>query len=329
MGPVKAAILGTGSYLPEKILTNADLTKIVDTSDEWITTRTGIKERHVAAENQTTSDLAVEAARRALDASGLKPADLDLILVATISPDTPTPSTACYVQAKLGAPQSAAFDLSAACSGFVYGLSVAKAFVESDQAKYVLVVGAEKLTAFVDWSDRATCVLFGDGAGAAVVGPCLNGRGEILSVHLSADGTQAELLRIPGGGSRCPTSAQSLANKQQYLKMAGKEVYKIAVKVMTDACQNALRRAGITLDQTALLIPHQANLRIIEAVRDRLDLPEEKVFVNIDRVGNTSAASVAIALDEAVRTNRLKPGDPVMLVAFGAGLTLAASVIRW
>jgi 3-oxoacyl-[acyl-carrier-protein] synthase-3 len=201
--------------------------------------------------------------------------------------------------------------------------------VESGQARHVLVIGAEKLTAFVDWTDRTTCVLFGDGAGAAVVGPSRNGRGEILSVHLSADGTQAELLRIPGGGSRCPTTAQTVLDRQQYLKMAGKEVYKIAVKVMTDACQGALKRAGLTMDQCALLIPHQANMRIIVAVRERLELPEEKVFVNIERVGNTSAASVAIALDEAVRSGRLKQGDPILMVAFGAGLTLAASVIRW
>ncbi len=326
---VTAGILGTGSYLPERVLTNADLEKMVDTSDEWIITRTGIKSRHIAAEGQTTSDMAVEAGRRALKSAGLTVADLDLILVTTITPDMPTPSTACFVQSKLGAPQAAAMDLSAACSGFVYGITTAKAFIESGIYKHVLVCGAEKLSAFTDWKDRATCVLFGDGAGAVVLGPSKEGRGEVLSTYLWANGNDAELLKIPGGGSRCPVSPASIEAGQHYLKMAGKEVFKIAVKVMGDAVAEALKGAGLTLADVSLLLPHQANLRIVQAVGDRLGLPPEKVFVNLDKVGNTSAASIAIGLDEVHAAGRLKKGDIVVLVAFGAGLTLASAVIRW
>lgn len=326
---IKAGFLGTGSYLPDKIMTNKDLEKIVETSDEWIVTRTGIKERRVAAEGQFTSDMAAEAGKKALAAAGLKPSDLDLILVATITPDMPTPATACFVQSKLGAPQAAAFDVSAACSGFVYGLSIAKAFVESGVYKNILLIGAEKLTTFIDWKDRGTCVLFGDGAGAAIIGPIRDGNHEILSTYMSANGNEADLLKIPGGGCRMPSSLHTVEQRLHTLKMEGKEIFKIAVRVMSEAALEAMKRAGITLDQVSLLIAHQANGRIIQAIGERLEIPSEKVFMNLDRVGNTSAASVGIALDEAVSTGRIKKGDYVVLVAFGAGTTLASSVVRW
>ncbi len=326
---IHAGFLGTGSYLPEKILTNHDMEKIVETSDEWIVTRTGIKERHIAAEGQTTSDMAAEAAKQALQDAGLKASDLDLIIVATITPDTPTPATACWVQCKLGAFQAAAFDLSAACSGFVYGLTVAKAFVESGMYKRILLIGAEKLTAFVDWKDRGTCVLFGDGAGAAVIGPVPEGQREILSSFMAANGREAELLKIPGGGCRFPPTAETLGQKLHTLKMEGKEIFKTAVKVMSEAAVEAARRAGLTLQDISLIIPHQANIRIIQAIGERLEVPAEKMFVNLDKVGNTSAASVIIALDEAVKAGTIKKGDTLALVAFGAGTTLASCAVRW
>lgn len=326
---IRAGFLGTGSYLPEKKMTNQDIEKIVETSDEWIVTRTGIKERRVAAEGQLTSDMAAEAGKKALEAAGLKPTDLDLIIVATITPDTPTPSTACWVQSKLGAPQAAAFDLSAACSGFVYGLTVAKAFVESGTYRHVLLVGAEKLTAFIDWKDRATCVLFGDGAGAAVIGPVSEGGHEILSTFMSANGKDAELLKIPGGGCRFPSSAASIEQRLHTLKMEGKEIFKIAVKVMSEAVLEAAKRAGLKLEDVSVIVPHQANLRIIQAIGERLGLEPGKLFVNLDRVGNTSAASVAIAMDEVVRTGKIQKGQILVFVAFGAGTTLASAAVRW
>ena len=326
---LKAAILGTGSYLPEKVLTNQDMEKIVETTDEWIVTRTGIKERRIAAENQATSDLATEAARAALEKAKLKPSDLDLILVATISPDMPTPSTACLVQSKLGALQAAAFDLSAACSGFVYGLAVAKAFIESGVYRHVLLIGAEKLSTFIDWKDRTTCVLFGDGAGAVVLGPSEGGRGEVLSTFLAANGGEADLLKIPGGGSQNPVSSTSIEKGMHYLKMQGKEIFKIGVKVMADAALKVIQSEGLTLDQVSLVILHQANLRIMTAVAERLGLPPEKLYVNVDKIGNTSAASIVLALDEAVQKGRIHPGDYVVLSAVGAGTTYAAALIRW
>lgn len=326
---IEAAILGTGSYLPEKVLTNADLEKLVDTSDEWITTRTGIKERHVAAPEQATSDLALEAAKKALASAGLQPTDIDLILVATLSPDTLTPSASCYLQGKLGATHAAAMDLSAACSGFIYGLGVAKAFVSSGQYRHILLVGAEKLTAYVDWTDRTTCVLFGDGAGAVVVGPAKDGRGVIDTTYLSANGNESKLISIPAGGSRLPASAQTVADRLHFLKMGGRETYKCAVTYMPAAVMEVLKRSGTDVSEVDLVIPHQANLRIIEAVRERLNLPEEKVFVNVDKTANTSAATIGIGLDEVARSGRLKPGNKVVLVAFGAGLTVASALIRW
>jgi 3-oxoacyl-[acyl-carrier-protein] synthase-3 len=326
---IEAAILGTGSYLPEKVLTNADLEKMVDTNDEWITTRTGIKERHIASDEQATSDLATEAGRKAIEAAGLKPTDIDLILVATFTADTPTPAASCYVQRKLGATKAAAMDLSAACSGFIYGLGVARAFVVSETYKHVLLIGADKLSSVVNWKDRSTCVLFGDGAGAVVVGPAKDGRGIVSPAFLSASGTETFVLGVLAGGSRLPTSEKTVAEGLQFLKMEGRETYKAAVKWMPDAVFEALRLAKMDLSDVALVIPHQANLRIIEAIRDRLKLTPDKMFVNIDRTGNTSAASIGIAFDEAVRSGRIKKGDPVVLVAFGAGLTVASVVIRW
>jgi 3-oxoacyl-[acyl-carrier-protein] synthase-3 len=326
---IRAGILGTGSYVPPKVLTNKDLEKLVDTTDEWIVTRTGIRERHQAEADVFTSDLAVEASKRALESAGLSAKDLDLILLGTITPDMPTPSTACFVQSKLGATQAAAFDISAACSGFVYGLSVARAFVESGLYKRVLLIGAEKLTTFIDWKDRTTCVLFGDGAGAVVIGEVPEGKRQILSTYMAANGDEADLLKIPGGGCRFPSSLQTIEQRLHALKMEGKEIFKIGVRVMSEATKKAVQMAGLTLDQVSLVIPHQANIRIVDAIRERLEVPTEKVFVNLDKVGNTSAASVGIALDEAVRSGRLKEGQYVVFVAFGAGTTLASAVVKW
>lgn len=324
----KAGILGIGSYLPERRLTNADLEKSVDTSDEWIVQRTGIRERRIAAENQATSDLGLEAARRALADAGLAVTDIDLIVVATATPDTLTPSTACWLQAKLGASRCPAFDLSAACSGFLYGLSLCKAFVESGAYRNILLVGAEKLSAFTDWTDRSTCVLFGDAAGAVVIGPT-QGKGEILSTVLSANGGDAELLNIPAGGTRCPASAETVARRDHTLRMEGREIFKIAVRMMADLAAKAVTLAGLTVDQVDWLIPHQANLRIIATTAEKLEIPMEKVFLNVERMGNTSAASIIVALDEAVREGKVRRGQNVCMAAFGAGTTVAAAVMRW
>jgi 3-oxoacyl-[acyl-carrier-protein] synthase III len=254
---------------------------------------------------------------------------LDLIIVATITPDTPTPATACWVQSKLGAPQAAAFDLSAACSGFVYGLTVARAFIESGAYKHILLIGAEKLTAFIDWKDRSTCVLFGDGAGAAIIGPVAEGHHEILSSYMAANGKEADLLKIPGGGCRFPSSKETIEQSLHTLKMEGKEIFKTAVKVMSEATLEAAHRAHLQLEDISSIIPHQANIRIIRAIGERLKVAPEKLFINLDKVGNTSAASVIIALDEAVKTGKVKKGNIIALVAFGAGTTLASSVVRW
>ncbi len=320
-------ILGTGSYLPSRVLSNFDLEKMVETSDEWIRTRTGIRERRLAAGGEFTSDMAVAAARRALEASGTRPEDLDMIVNATITPDMPWPSTACLIQEKLGAAKAFAFDVSAACSGFLYGLTTAHNFILSGTASRALVLGAEKLSSIIDWKDRNTCVLFGDGAGAAVLGP--SERRRVLSVHLGSDGGAAELLCMPGGGSRRPTSPETLAGGLHFLKMEGKEVFKFAVKAMAAAAEEAIAKAGLKPSDIRLLIPHQANIRIVEATAKRLELPMEKVFVNLDKYGNTSAASVGIALDEVEAQGLLKPGDKVALVAFGAGLTWASVILEW
>ena len=320
-------ILGLGFYLPSKILTNADIEKIVETSDEWIRTRTGISQRRIAADDQNTSDLATEAAKNALADAGLKPTDIDLILVATMTPDMPCPSPACMVQAKLGAPQAAAADISAACSGFVYGLVTGQQFIASGTYKHVLVIGAEILSRFVDWKDRGTCVLFGDGAGAAVLGPTTQGK--ILSTYLGADGSKVDLLKVPGGGVAHPATHASVDAREHFLKMNGTEVFKNAVKGMSDAGLKAIERAGIRPEQIACVVPHQANIRIIQAVIDRAGIPLEKVYLNVERYGNMSAASTVVALCEAVKEGRIKKGDYVLLVAFGAGLTWGSAVLQW
>jgi len=321
-------IVGTGSYVPERVLTNADLEKMVDTTDEWITTRTGIKERHIAAPEQCTSDMAVEAARRAIKQAGVSEKDIDLIICATCTPDTIFPATACLVQQKIGAKRAAAFDMEAACSGFLYGLEIGQQFVTSGTCNTVLVIGAEKLSTIVDWEDRNTCVLFGDGAGAVI----LQSRGEdhgILTTCMGADGSLADLLLIPGGGARHPASKESLSSKMHCIKMSGREVFKNAVVAMQTAAEEALRRCNLTMTDIKCIIPHQANLRIIQALADRLDAPMDKVYVNLNRYGNVSAASVPIALDEAAREGRFQRGDLILLVVFGGGLTWASCVIQW
>lgn len=327
--PIKAGILGIGSYLPERRLTNADLSKMVETSDEWIVQRTGIRERRIAAEGESTSDLGTEAARKALVNADLKPEDLDLIVVATATPDHQFPSTACWIQKKLGAGRCPAFDMQAACSGFIYGLELCRALVERGFYQRILLVGSEKLTSVTDWTDRGTCVLFGDAAGAVVIGPSGEGRGEILSTHLSANGGDADLLKVPAGGARMPATAETVAQGMHFLKMEGREVFKIAVKVMPESAFLALNKAGLTVKDVDWLVPHQANLRIIQTTAERLGIPMEKVLVNVDRLGNTSAASIIIALDQAQAEGRLKAGQKVVMAAFGSGTTVGAAVVRW
>lgn len=324
---MKACIVGTGSYAPARILTNEDLERMVATSDEWIRERTGIRERRIATAGEACSDLAVQAGRRALAAAGLAATDLDLILVATCTGDYPLPATACLVQYQLGATKAAACDLSAACCGFVYALSVADAYVKSGM-RHVLVIGSEVMSALTDWTDRNTCVLFGDGAGAVVVGASGGERG-ILSTHLGSDGTLCELIMVPGGGSRMPPSEKVITERLQYIKMKGNETFKVAVRTLEEIARAALSANDLRVEDVDLYVPHQANVRILKAVIDRLGLPVEKVLLNLDRYGNTSAASIPIALDEAVREGRIKDGSLVMLGAFGAGLTWASAVIRW
>ena len=325
---IYSRIVGTGSYLPPRVVTNDELSKKLDTSDSWIQERTGIRQRHIADASQASSDLALEASNRALAAAGVNAADIDLILVATSTPDFIFPSTACLLQAKLGVKGCAAFDVQAVCSGFVYALATADSMIKNRMAKKALVVGAEVFSRILDWNDRGTAVLFGDGAGAAIMRPSTNGRG-IVSTYMKSDGTLADLLNRPAGGAVHPPDEQMLKDRSHFVHMAGREVFKAAVLTMADACDTALARAGLVAGELDLLIPHQANVRIIEATAKHAGLPMDKVFVNVDRYGNTSAASVAIALDEAVRTGRLKPGMKVMLVAFGAGFTWASMVLRW
>ncbi|EHQ62335.1 3-oxoacyl-(acyl-carrier-protein) synthase III [Paenibacillus dendritiformis C454] len=321
-------IIGTGKYVPERVLTNEDLEKMVDTSDEWIVTRTGIKERRIAAEHEATSDLAYHAAQEALKAAGITAEQLDLIVVTTVTPDMTFPSTACLLQERLGAKRAAAFDLSAACSGFIYGLANASNFIAMGTYQYALVVGAECLSRITDYTDRNTCILFGDGAGAAVLGPVAEGRG-FQSFELGADGSGKELLKLEGGGSRHPASHQTVDDKLHYLYMNGREVFKFAVRVMGNAADEALKKAGKMKEDIDLLIPHQANTRIIHAAIERLNLPEEKCVINLPKYANTSAASIPLALAEAVEEGRVKEGDTLLLVGFGGGLTWSASVIQW
>jgi 3-oxoacyl-[acyl-carrier-protein] synthase III len=324
-----ARIIGTGSYLPPKVLTNADLEKLVDTSDEWILTRTGIVERRIAPEEEATSDLALPAAQAALEAADLDPADLDMILVATITPDMPFPSTACVLQDRLGARRAGAVDLSAACSGFIYGLGMADGLIRAGTARTVLLLGAETLTKVVNWQDRNTCVLFGDGAGAVVLRADEGERG-ILSTHLYADGSKGSLLILPGCGSRNPVSHAAVDAGLAKMQMnGGNEVFKLAVRAMEDAALTALKQHGLEVSDIDHLITHQANLRIISALGQRLGVPEHKVEVTIRKYGNVSAASIPIALDEAVRAGRVKAGEIVLVCAFGGGLTWASSLIRW
>jgi 3-oxoacyl-[acyl-carrier-protein] synthase III len=322
------SISGVGSYVPARILTNAELEKMVDTSDEWIITRTGIRERRLAAKGEFTSDLATQAALRAMERAGVTAEQIDLIIVATITPDMPFPSTACLVQRKIGAHRAAAFDLEAACSGFIYGLEVAQQFIMSRTYDTVLVIGAEKLSSIVDWKDRNTCILFGDGAGAAVLQNRPNAHG-LLTAVMGADGRKADLIHMAGGGSRCPATAESVAAGMHYLRMEGKETFKNAVQVMKTAAQEALRRCEIDISRIKCIIPHQANRRIIDAVVERLGAKPEQLFVNLHKYGNTSAASVAIALDEAVASGCVQRGDLILMVVFGGGLTWGAAVIEW
>ena len=323
----RAGILGLGAYLPEKVLTNQDLERIVDTSDEWIRSRTGIRERRIVEKGTPTSELAQKAAIEAIQSAGLKPTDLDLIILATISPDMIFPATACIVQDKIGA-RCPAFDISAACSGFPYGLAVAEGLVRSGIYKHILVIGAEVISSFINWKDRSTCVLFGDGAGAAVVGETKDGHG-ILATHLGSDGGQAKLLQIPAGGSAIPTSRDSVEAGLHYVQMEGSEIFKAAVRTMSDSIVEVTKKSGFKLDEIDCFIPHQANLRILTAVSERTGIPFEKIFINLDRYGNMSAASTAVALYEAVKQGKIKKGSKVVLVAFGSGLTWAACTLRW
>ncbi|WP_432665142.1 beta-ketoacyl-ACP synthase III [Wukongibacter baidiensis] len=321
-------ILGTGRYLPEKVVSNYDIEKIVDTSHDWIVSRTGIHTRRIAEDNIATSDLSTEAAKIALERANITAEDLDLIIVATVTPDMQFPSTACIVQSNLGAKNAAAFDLSAACSGFLYGISIADQFIKTGLYNHVLVIGAETLSKILNWNDRNTCVLFGDGAGAVVLGPTEDGSG-ILSTHLGADGNGGKFLNVPAGGSRMPSSVQTVEDSLHYIKMDGSEVFKFAVRIMGNAAKEALKLCDLGVEDIDYLVPHQANTRIISSAAKRLKLPMEKVYVNLDAYGNMSAASIPVALDEALEKGKIKKGDNVVLVGFGGGLTWGSCVIKW
>lgn len=323
-----AAITGWGSSVPRGVLTNADLEKIVDTSDEWITTRTGIKERRVLAAGETTSTLAIEASRRAIECAGIPASQVDLVICCTATPDFLFPATACIVQDAIGAGHAGAFDMEAACSGFVYGMSVASQFIMTGAYKTVLLVAAEGLSRFMDWQDRTTCVVFGDGAGAVVLEASDNKSG-LLSFVLGSHGVGADLIRLPAGGAAMPATTATIEGREHFLKMSGKEVYRFAVRIMGDAAVEALDKAALNYDDISLFIPHQANVRIINSIAERLQLDPAKVFMNIEKYGNTSAASIPLALCEAVEQGRVSDGDNLLFVAFGSGLTSAASVVRW
>ena len=324
----RGKVAGTGSYLPEKILTNADIVQMVDTDEEWIVTRTGIKERRIASKEEATSDLALNAAKKALAAASIKAEELDLIIVATTTPDLPFPSTAALLQYKIGAKKAAAFDLQAVCTGFIYAMSTADQYIRSGMYKKILVVGAEVLSRIVDWEDRNTCILFGDGAGAVVM-VASEGENGVLSSHLHADGSQSELLYVPGGGSRLPISQELLDSRQHYIKMKGNEVFKVAVTALGDSVTEALAANKLKGEDIDLLIPHQANIRIINATAKRLGLPLDKVVITVDKHGNTSAASIPLALDTAVRGGRIDEGDIILLDAFGGGFTWGSVLMKW
>jgi 3-oxoacyl-[acyl-carrier-protein] synthase-3 len=329
--PCQCSIIGTGSYMPERVLTNQDLEKLVDTSDEWITSRTGIKERRIAAPDETTSDMASAAARQAMAAAGITAEELDLIIVATVTPDMFFPSTACFVQKKIGAVNAVGFDISAACSGFLYALQTARHFLNGGPRKTALVIGAEKLSSLINWNDRNTCVLFGDGAGAAIVrwDDRPDAPGRVLSSFMGSDGNLAHLLNVPGGGAAQPITAENVHLRPNTIHMEGRETFKHAVTRMCQASEKALAEAGLTAQDVTLVIPHQANARIITAIADRLGVPAERTFMNVDKYGNTSAATIPVSLDEASRSGRIKRGDVLLLVAFGGGFTWASSVIVW
>jgi 3-oxoacyl-[acyl-carrier-protein] synthase-3 len=324
---MSARIVGTGSYLPSRVLTNHDLERMVDTTDAWIVERTGIRERRIAGPDQAASDLAYEAAVHALDDAGLEGRDLDAILVATVCGDHLFPTTGCLLQERLGARGAFAYDFSAACSGFIYGMGQARAYLASGMRKRVMVVGVELLSKLTDWTDRNTCVLFGDGAGAAIFEPCPAGEG-LLSVCMQSDGALADIIMLPAGGSRYPMTPQALADHDDKIHMRGNETFRLAVKAMEQALFDALEAAGVRQNEIDLLIPHQANLRIIQALGKRLEVPEERVYINVDRYGNTSAATVPIAIDEARRNGRIGPGSLVAMAAFGSGATWGAAVLR-
>lgn len=324
----KTKIAGTGSYIPDKVLTNADLEKMVDTSDEWISTRTGIKERRIADKNEAASDLAYKASKMAIEAAKIEPQDLDMIIVATITPDMIFPATACILQERLGMDKVASFDLEAACSGFLYGLSIGSQFIATRTYNTILVVATETLSKIIDYQDRNTCIIFADGAGAAILRPSNDNSG-IISSYLGADGEGANLVGVPAGGSRLPASLETVKNRQHYMKMRGNELFKKAVKIMVRAVDVSLEKGGLTHKDVDFFIPHQANIRIIKAVAKRIGLGMDKVWVNLDQCGNMSAASCAVSLDQAVRQHKIKKGDKVVLTSFGGGLTWASLVIEW
>jgi len=324
-----AKILGVGSYSPSQVLTNKDLEKIIETTDEWIISRTGIRERRVAPKEEITSDLALKASQKALEDAGISPDELDLVILGTTTPDMIFPATACFVQAKLGLSKVAAFDLAAACSSFIYGLSVANSFIRAEIYRTILVIGVEIMTRIVDWTDRNTCVLFGDGAGAAIIRAADDNSSGILSTHIYSDGNYSKYLYGPGGGTLHPASHESVEKRLHYIKMNGNETFKGAVKAMTEAAREAMSHNNFQPENIDLFIPHQANQRIIEAVAERLRIPMEKTFINVERYGNTSSASIPIALDEAKRQQKIKPGDLVLLASFGAGFTWGSALIRW
>lgn len=324
---MRVGIIGLGFYVPEKILTNQELEKMVETSDEWILSRTGISERRIAEKGTGTSDLAAKAALIAIKKAGIEPSAIDLIIAATSTPDMPLPSTACILQNKIGATNAAAFDLAAACAGFVYGLVTAEQFIRSGMYKNVLVVGADLISSYIDWTDRSTCILFGDGAAAAVVSETKSGG--FISSSIGSDGQYAELLTITCGGSKAPATPDTVKTKGHYLQMNGGEVFKLAVRGMTDSVEKALAKAKVQPEEIICFVPHQANLRIIDAVAERLNLPKEKIFINLQKYGNTSAASCAIALCEALDQGKFKKGDKIVLATFGSGLVWGAMVIEW